>query len=704
MIRKLTLLLLAFFVCLYSLGQMTSNEKHPLYEIDKQLKLGKKDALIKIAPYFDSEKELVESYAVGHISALNESEVAKRIVDVNSFFTNTEIIIDENTSSEDFLKFLNINLENIIYSKEVNAFLITPIEKRAIKIRFREISEKKQSMLKAEYIDALNSLDNEEIESLIESKDPKSLFIIASELFKERNWLNEIYKSRSSNYIKLQQVLTNVEIEVESNYNERTWHIEEELNSTAALNLLCYFSANYHKFKWHEEKNIFENNDIEILAIGLEHSLFQLLGSKNDSIALDAFIQLTKCKSQTVIELSNEYENMRFSENYSIPTFPYKFLKQLVVLTEYCKSNNIDFKGSDELQRNIALLKSKLTFAERRKLEDKLVNFLTLDNITALEYWTLIYEDARRLSYSAGRILDIFYSKNWDNLISENKYLECYLKKSILFDNLGIIGICNNYLKKFTNLQEFGIEKLTKLETEDIEIMSQIEKAKYLCKLSIKVPIDTMKISAANFDFEVINVKQSIQEINKIKDSEIMEDSLTDFLSKIAYNQIGEAMKEIENIKFKKMAYRKYSFLERDFGFFIYDDFDSIATRDEFLMDYMKFSEFDFYKNMLTKTGTDYFNQKNELDYEKIYNALKYNVVDAFVGGVFGIDDNEVYAIIKLLELTHNTTLGYPKKLCNSNGVYSCNSSDRANYWIQYLIDKSLLKQVHREPVSFHYE
>jgi hypothetical protein len=42
--------------------------------------------------------------------------------------------------------------------------------------------------------------------------------------------------------------------------------------------------------------------------------------------------------------------------------------------------------------------------------------------------------------------------------------------------------------------------------------------------------------------------------------------------------------------------------------------------------------------------------------------------------------------------LTNKTTLGYPKKICNSNGIYGCDSQDRANYWMQFLVDNKLLK------------
>lgn len=703
--KKFTLLLILILVYLYSFGQMTSNEAHPLYKIDKKLKLGNMNALFEIAPYFDSKKELEERFASNHISARNESEVAKRIVKVNSIFTDTEISIDENTSSQDFLKFLNANQENIIYSKYANAFLITPLETRSVNIRFREITEEKRLKLKDDYQGILSSLANQEIESLIESKDSKSLFIIASELFKGRDWLNTIgFGSKQGEYIKLLQILTNVEIEVEGDYNKMTWHIEEEFYPIAALNLLCYFSANYSKFEWNENKKIFENSDIKILTIGKENSLFQLLGSKNDSLALDAFIQLTTCNHAKVSELANEYLQADLDHNYVLPTFPYEFLKQIVALTNYCDSNNIDFVGTKELQKKILLLKSDLSFSERRKLEDTLIKIFTLDDITAFEYWALIYEQSWSLDYSAGRILDIFYSNHFFEILNNDKQLNLYLKKASLFDNLGIIGVCNNYLKKFTYLKEYGIERLNTQQTFDAEINTQIERAKIICYQSIKIPNDIMKVNDTNQDFVINNLRQNIIAIKKIKDLEKMEDSLTELLSKINYKQIGEAMKEIEDIKFKEYEWKKYSFLESDFGIFIYDNFDTIKTRKEFLADYENFSEFNFYKNMLSKAGTNYFYNDNTLNYDKIFDVLKYNVVIAFVGGGGSRQDNEVYAVIKLLELTHKTTLGYPEKLCNSNGIYGCDSQDRANYWMQYLKENKLLKLTHNEPISFHYE
>ena len=164
--RKIILAITLTFIVQYSFGQMTSNPKHPLYEIDKKLKSGDKNAFFEIVPYFDSKKELEERFAYNHISATTEAQVARRIVEVNSIFTEEEIRLNDSISSQIFLNFLNANSEKITYSEFAGAFLITPLESRTVKIMFREITKDKTSELKSEYKTTLNSIKNTEIKAI----------------------------------------------------------------------------------------------------------------------------------------------------------------------------------------------------------------------------------------------------------------------------------------------------------------------------------------------------------------------------------------------------------------------------------------------------------------------------------------------------------------------------------------------------------
>jgi hypothetical protein len=667
---------------------------------------GDKKALFEIAPYFDSKKRVIENLGY-HIIQTNESEIAKRIVNENCIFTDREIVITEKTTSKYFLEFLKKNSDKIIFSKLADEFLITPLELRTVRVDFREISEIRNTELKQKYSELLNKewVKKAKIDTLNLKKDPRVLLLIASELYKIRDRFNK-YNFNQSEYIELLQSLTNFEIGVENDKKELTWHIDKEFNPDASLNLLIYFAGNFSKFRWDTQNLRFKIDHIDIKQLGKEDGLFQLLGNENDSIALNAFTQLTIANSERVTQLADEYEKANIERNDAIPIFPYRFLKQMVILTEYCKTNHIDFLGSVQLRAQIKKLDSEdLPFSERRKLENRLINTLTLNEITALEYWGLIKEESWGTTHSMGRILDIFYSKNWNQLLNSESDLKLYLKKSYLYDNLGIIGVCNKYLEKFTNNGADVSARLDQIHTEDNDIKIQIRKAKTICLLPIHRPNDTMKVNDANKDFNLTNIEAKIRMIKyNGKGFEKMEDELVELLSQINYSQIGTALREIENIVFVKESWKKYTFMERDWGFLIEESFDSASTRNNFLKLYDKLSEYELYAYYLDKAEIDYKNQDGSLNYDKIYDILKYNIVTAFVGGGGGRMDNEEYSIIKLLELIHNTTLGYPKKLCNSNAIYGCDSYDRANEWMQYLKDNKLLKQSHDEPVSFNYQ
>jgi hypothetical protein len=191
--------------------------------------------------------------------------------------------------------------------------------------------------------------------------------------------------------------------------------------------------------------------------------------------------------------------------------------------------------------------------------------------------------------------------------------------------------------------------------------------------------------------------------MNNVRDASETDHAISKILSQISYSQIPTALQAIENYQFQYQR-DKYSFMERDWGFFMAGDFDEKEARDEFLDLYSKYSEYELYAYYLDLANIDYKTADNNLDYDKIYELLKYDVVIAFVGGGGGAQDNEVYALVKILELTFKTTLGFPDKLCNSDNLYYCDSADRAKAWMQYLYENRLLKIKHDEPVSFHFE
>ncbi|WP_096356419.1 hypothetical protein [Mucilaginibacter gotjawali] len=330
------------------------------------------------------------------------------------------------------------------------------------------------------------------IDQLISSKNSYALFKIAAELFKDRNRFDN-YQSDAKNYIDLLDLLTGTETGVDNEYQKITFHIDKDYDPVSKLNLLIYFAKNYPFYKWNEKAGRFYASNIKVEPIEKERVCFQLLSSKVDSVALNAFLKLTTGDVERVQKLADEFDKADMDHNWVLPIFPFRFLKQMVTLTAYCKNNNIDFEGGPEVLDNCNRLNSKVSFPQRYQLENKLINTLSLNNITAYEYWFLVYEQSDDLSYSAGRILDAFYSKNWSKIVNDKKQLDLYLKKSILFERLGIIGICNNYLNKFINADSATLNMLKLNVSSDQDINFQVTKA-----IKIGERIQPFKVASKN--------------------------------------------------------------------------------------------------------------------------------------------------------------------------------------------------------------
>ena len=677
-----------------------SLQNSKLDSIGQKLANGDKEAFFEIAPYLDSTRIMNEWMGYERYQE-EQKDIAQDFISGNCSFLPNELDISGLTASG-FLNFLHLNRGKIIFDKDMGEFLITPLKKRDVKYDLQRLSDAKKTELKnnAQKLLSAKGKTEDGIAELIKNKDPLALYKIAAVLYRARNGYQHRPQLSDDECIALLELLTGTEIGVENDLHKRTTLIIRDYSPVSRLNLLIYFARYYQNYTWDNTLGMFRNPTIKVKPIDREAAYFELLDSKDDAIAMDAFIKLTTCNPGKVALLADEYERADPEKSYAIPTFPYRFLKQLTILTNYCNLHHIDFKGSVALQQNIAALKKNMSFAKCRNLEDKMINTLTLKDITAFEYWSIVYEKDSYLTFSAGRILDVFYSRNWNKITADPFQLNLYLKKSILFNRLGIIGICNKYINKFINSNELVLNRLRKNISTDTDIRSQIKKAIALNQPRKKQVIQYSKTNVANYDAEVKDLENEFEQIVKSNpDSEKRDIKIARLLSDINYSQIGVALKLVDSVKFK-YAWDKYSFIERDFGFFM-DDFESPETRKTFLDYYTTYNEHDVYAHYLARAEINYLKPDSSFDYDKIYELLKYDVVDAFVGGGGGKEDNEVYALVKLLELKFQTTLGFPNKLCNSAGLYGCDPTDRSKAWQEYLIDHKLLKLAHNTPESF---
>ncbi len=224
-----------------------------------------------------------------------------------------------------------------------------------------------------------------------------------------------------------------------------------------------------------------------VLLLGLVPSTLDPAQTNEDSRRLEGLFHQLAADDESAAEalrlLSEEnptavkkiLEKRKFNVGFKI-----RFLRQLIPFVEYCRSHGIPYRPDAVWHEKLRRLFSELPFRERYRLENEFALQASLNDIPAMEYWAVIYsEDNRGFSASISRILNISYSRFWREIAHSPEQLRFYLKKSALFDNLGIVGLCNDYLKRFGRASKKTIDVLRGLQDaeSDPQIRNQVSKA-----------------------------------------------------------------------------------------------------------------------------------------------------------------------------------------------------------------------------------
>lgn len=303
------------------------------------------------------------------------------------------------------------------------------------------------------------------------SQHPRALFYIAANWY--RNWKDNP-ESIDIDYLDLLKSITNVEIGVKDKSGKTIF--EPSQDKTAMLNYFLYWASHYNDYEWDKNRQIYTNK-LETLAKTQNYErLFRRLNSRNDTIALHSFVQLSEGDPLEIKSLAKKYRQLLRNQNKSLPELKYKYLEQLSQLTAYCRLNEISYKVDKKVAKFLGKLLKAETEQERFAIENELINLLKVQDLTAIEYWSCIKAKNEALTFSVGRILDWSYSKNWDKIISNRDLVRLYLKKSYLFEAIGISGNCNSYLNKFDIHdadQRALIESIGRIESDE-DILHQI--------------------------------------------------------------------------------------------------------------------------------------------------------------------------------------------------------------------------------------
>lgn len=137
--------------------------------------------------------------------------------------------------------------------------------------------------------------------------------------------------------------------------------------------------------------------------------------------------------------------------------------------------------------------------------------------------------------------------------------------------------------------------------------------------------------------------------------------------------------------------------MNRDFGLPIFD----IPTEKDALKIMNRLSnsnELEFYEQTLLEFGLPIVKEPGQLDFEKIYELLSYDLVAPFLGEGGKYRDYYTYGLVKLLELHFKTTLDFHPKLNENQTFYTFNSYKRVTAWRKYLLDNGIVKASNARP------
>ncbi|MEM8526859.1 MAG: hypothetical protein AAGG68_19620 [Bacteroidota bacterium] len=167
-------------------------------------------------------------------------------------------------------------------------------------------------------------------------------------------------------------------------------------------------------------------------------------------------------------------------------------------------------------------------------------------------------------------------------------------------------------------------------------------------------------------------------------------------LKNVTYEELVDVVRNYEQLS----AELNYNFLQERFGLPIFD-LQNEQTRTDFIQNITQLDTASLYRHYLRNFGVDFENAKAELDFDKIFDILRYDFVYPFSGQRVP-RDYYVNSIIKLLELNfQNKTLGFPEHFDQT--TRPADRAKRVLTWMRYLEQIEVVKPKQAMPESFTY-
>ena len=359
------------------------------------------------------------------------------------------------------------------------------------------------------------------VEDIIQLQHPKALMYLAAQLFQNRHKINEIWYQDLALVERIRE-LTQIDVEVKNAKGE--WVRNPESDYTSRLNYLRYWLQHYDDYSWNDEVQVFENQVDSVLAPPDFSKLLRKLYTTAESEGLRVFEQIAQLPEVDFQTINFPPQVVRLGNRETLPSYPFYTLKVLNAWLIYCRKNQISIELNKELSTQINKLRQELSKTQRFQLENQIIANTTLEQIDALEYLAILTQN--QIWYfnpSLSRIIQKSYLRRRKELFANPKYLKAYLKKSYLFGQLYIQGICKRYLE---NLGE--ISPIEKHQLELIYNQTKDKNIKYQCAIILEKPLlkpdfDVKSLEETEvknaLDFQrICNRIRNLRDIDKIKE------------------------------------------------------------------------------------------------------------------------------------------------------------------------------------------
>lgn len=583
--------------------------------IEKRLSQGDKTAFIELVPHLNDRNSYTEKAGGYEVSRTTVRSVVQRILAENTRFFKVELAIDSSLTTETFKSFLSDNGANLKFDARADIWLITPLESRSSDYVFRKVSDAALEKIALRKPLQKAWLQETGIDKLLAARNPAALWEIAAHLLRTRARYGRP-DFTSEEHTDLLRLLTGAEIGIKYEQADKSQAVQFDFGNDAdlytkkQLSFLVYYLLHYKDYVWDDKAGSFKNTRETPQPADKMMELYENLKARDASVAVLSFVGFAELPSEAVDKFFKDRKVSYNNEwNAALPhqDFGIRFLQQLTQLTAYCRTHKIAYKGTPEFHKKWAKLSAAKDLKTRYTLENEWIKTMTIQDITPLEFWGIVYENDEQNTFSVGRILDTWYSKHGNEWLKNETWLALYLKKAALFKELGIVGSCNNYLAKFANISPDIEPLLAKIAkgTAEQDIKKQAE-------IALNMP---PKLASPS--------------------------------------EVGHC----ENCL-------PYTF-----------------------------------EDLKKTVDTTLFDPK-ENAMELLYDVLKYDGTDAFVGGGGMKRTQTVENAIKILEMKFRTTLTFEQKQSKTKTFYP-DCMARANEWLQYLEDKKWVKIAPSELESF---